>query len=493
MCKAKSLSVNITANLVNQVSAVLFPLITFPYVSRVLRPEGLGRVNFAEAVVSYFIMAATLGIPIYGIRESAKRRDDKMELSTLAAELFLLHLVMTVLALGAFGVFMVSSRRAHSDPVLFWMCALPIIMTPLGFNWLFSGLEEYVYITLRTLGIRILIVAAVFLLIRTEEDYRLYALIAALNTAGAGLVNLLFIRKHISIRRVDWKRLDVWKHLKPAVLIFSLSGIISIYTSLNKVMLGYLTNDAEVGFYSAADRVIKAVVMIMTSMGVVLLPRASYYIERAKLSEYRHLTTAAVRFILFVSFPATAGLIALAGPLMLLLSGRAFEPAIPLVQIMGLNVTVIAVGHFLGYQVLYPQGKERLLLSSVALGAIVNLLLNWLLIPRWHALGAALSTLAAELCVTSVRIVVSRAHSQFLWPIGGMLKYGLATILMAVVVGLLCSSLADTALRLLIPTLAGGAVYVVVLWLLKDSMLSVFWRRLTAGSAMPGRTSEAGM
>jgi len=154
---------------------------------------------------------------------------------------------------------------------------------------------------------------------------------------------------------------------------------------------------------------------------------------------------------------------------------------------------VIAVGHFLGYQVLYPQGKERLLLSSVALGAIINLLLNWLLIPRWHALGAALSTLAAELCVTGVRIVVSRAHSQFLWPIGGMLKYGVAAVLMAVVVGLLCSSLANATFRLLIPTLAGGGVYVVVLWLLKDSMLSVLWRRLTAGSAMLGRTSGAGI
>jgi O-antigen/teichoic acid export membrane protein len=189
-----------------------------------------------------------------------------------------------------------------------------------------------------------------------------------------------------------------------------------------------------------------------------------------------------VRFILFISFPATAGLIALAGPLMLLLSGHAFEPAVPLVQIMGLGVILTAVGHFIGYQVLYSQGKEKLLLYSVVLGAVANLILNWFLIPKWHAVGAAISTLITETCVTGIRIVLSRTYSHFTWPVWSMLKYGLTAISMAVVVLVFRSCLADAALSLLFPIAAGVAFYIIILWLLKDSMLSAIWNRLTIGT-----------
>lgn len=490
MYKAPSLRVNIIANLISQVSGILVPLITFPYVSRVLKPEGLGRVNFAEAVASYFVMVAALGIPVYGVRESAKLRDDKAALSTLAAELFMLNTIMTAGALAAFGVFLVFSRKANADPVLFGVCAIPILVTPLGFNWLFGGLEEYIYITLRGLVIRILVVAAVFLFIRTQEDYRVYALLASLNTAGVGLVNIAFVRKHISVRRVDRKKLDMWRHLKPVLLVFSLGSIVSIYTSVNKVMLGYLANDSEVGLYAAADRVIKAVVLLVTSTGLVLLPRTSYYIEREKMSEYRQLATTIIRFILFVSFPATAGLIAVAGPLMLLLLGPAFERTIPLVHIMGLDVLLIALSHFLGYQVLYSQGKEKSLLYSVVLGAVANVLLNGLLIPRWHATGAAVSTLAAESCVIGMRVILSRAYAHLAWPVWGALKYGVTALFMAAVVLFLRSLLAQTVLGLLLLLAAGAGFYLAVLWVLKDSMLLAIWSRLTTGTAMTRREAS---
>lgn len=493
MYKRKSLSVNITANLINQVSTALFPLVTFPYVSRVLQPEGLGRVNFAAAIVHYFAMLAALGIPLYGVRESAKRREDKTALSTLAVELFSLNAIMTAMVLLAFGAFMLLSRKASSDPTLFWICALPMLLTPLGFNWLFGGLEEYVYIMLRTLVIRVLVLVAIFLFVRTHEDFRIYALIAALNAMGASVLNVVFVRRHISVRRVDWRRVNVWRHVRPALLTFSLRSVVSIYTSLNIVMLGYMTDDTQVGYYSAANRAVKVVVMLVTSMGVVLLPRVSYYIEAEKLDEYRVLMTKVLRLITFVSFPAATGLIVLANPLMLLLSGRAFEPAVPLLQIMGLDILWISLGNFVGYQVLYSQGKEKLLLYSVVFGALCNLGLNLLLIPRWHAVGAALSTLVAETCVTGARIIFSRSYSNFKWPVWSMLKYATTALSMAGMVVFLRSFLAESALLLLICIGAGVTFYVMVMWLLKDSMLSAIWSRLTAGAAAVGKADSAGI
>lgn len=481
MRKTKSLSINIAANVIDQVSATLFPLITFPYVSRVLRPEGLGRVNFAEAVLYYFVMLATLGIPLYGVRESARRRDDRIALSTLALELFSLNTVMVAIAFGAFGAFMMCSHRASSDPVLFWVCALPMLLTPIGFSWLFNGLEEYVYITVRTLAIRVLVLIAIFLFVRTQEDYRIYALIGALNSMGVSLLNLCFVRKHISVHRVDWKKLNVWRHVKPVVLVFSLTGVVSIYTSLNKVMLGYMVGDTQVGLYSAADRVVSVVVTFVTSMGIVVLPRVSYYVEFERFEEYRRLASTILRFIAFLSFPAAAGVIVLASPLMPLLSGRAFQPAVPLVQIMGLSVILKALSQFTGYQVLYSQGRERLLLYSAVLGAVTNLGLNWLLIPRWYAIGAALSMLATETCVTGAQIVMSRAYSNFSWPIWGMLKYGTVAVSMAILVLSLGSCVSGAAPRVLISVAAGASFYVMMMWLLKDSMLSAIYSRLVAG------------
>jgi len=492
MPRTKSLPVNVAANLINQGSAVLFPLLTFPYVSRVLRPEGLGRVSFAEGLVQYFSLLATLGIPVYGVRESARCRDDKKALSTLAAELFFLNVLTTGIAALAFSVFMVLSAKARSDPVLFWICAFPTLLMPLGFNWLLGGLEEYVYITVRTLGLRICVVVGIFLFIRTQADFRTYALMMALNTAGVSLLNMLFVCRHISVRSVDWGRLNVWRHIKPVLLVFSLGSVVSIYTSFDKVMLGYLTNDTAVGLYSVADRVVKVVVTLVTSMGAVLLPRASYYIQAQKLGEYRRLTSTTLRLILFVSFPVALGLIVLAGPLVLLLSGRAFEPAAPLVQIMGLNVVMIALSNFAGYQILYPQGKEKLLLYSAVFGVLCNLGLNWFLIPRWHATGAAFSILVTETCVTGVRIAFARGYANFPWPIWSMLKYAVTALAMVVVVLPLRSFLAGTIFLLPLSIGAGAAFYVVVLWLSKDSMLFALGSRLRAGAIAVTQAAGAG-
>lgn len=489
MRKHRPLSIYLVANAVTQMSAVLFPLITFPYVSRVLRPDGLGRVSFAEAMVSYFLMFATLGIPLYGVREAARRRDDKVALSMLAVELFLLSTVMTAVAAVAFYIFVSSSCKASEDPKLFWICISPMFVTPVGFNWLLEALEEHVYITVRTLFIRICVVIAVFLFIRTQEDYRIYALVTAANAAGASLLNVFCVRKHLSVRGVDWRGLDIWRHVRPVVLVFFVAGAVSIYTSLNKVILGYLTTDNEVGLYSAADRMVKAVVMFATSIGVVLLPRVSYYIQSERQSEYKYLSTTILRLIFFISFPAAAGVIVMAEPLVLLLSGYAFKPAVTLVQIMGPTIVLIAIGSFTSYQILYPLGKETMLLYSALCGAICNVGLNWALIPKWQAVGAAFSILFTEICVTGTRVVLSARSLDFAWPIGGMLKYAAASLVMAMVMLSVRSFVVGTVLRLLISTGVGMFCYMFVLWLSRDSLLSAICSHL---AACAGRVPRVG-
>ena len=162
MTKNKSLTVNVLMTTINQISSVLMPLVTFPYVSRILLPEGLGRVSFAQAVIAYFIMIGSLGIPLYGTREVAKVRNNIRNLTQLVVELFLLNGMMTLISLIAFGVFMSVSEKAATDPLLFWVCTFPMLLAPIGFNYLFSGLEEFSFIALRTIIFRIFTVFAIF-------------------------------------------------------------------------------------------------------------------------------------------------------------------------------------------------------------------------------------------------------------------------------------------------------------------------------------------
>jgi len=487
------LSRQLAANLITQASGILFPLITFPYISRVLGPEGLGRISFAEAMAGYFLMFSMVGIPLYGVRESAKRRDDKTALSTLVAELFVLNVVMAIVSTGMFCIFMLFSHRAHTDPILFWIYVSPMFMAPIGFNWLLEALEEHVYIALRTLGIRICIVVAVFVFIRTQDDYLVYAILTTANLAAASLLNVLRVRRYISISVTDWREWNVGRHISPVLLVCSIAGAVSIYTSLNKVILGYLTTDGEVGFYSVADRIVKAIVTLAAGIGVVLLPRVSCYVQSERMSEYKHLPTPTLKLIFFISLPAVAGVIVVAKPLVSLLSGCAFEPAAVLVQIMAPTIMLIALGSFISYQILYPQGKEMLLFYSALCGAICSVGLNMALIPRWQAVGAAISVLAAEICVTGTRIVLSQRCSGFEWPIRSMLKYTAASLFMAVVVLCLRSHVAGPIARLVVSVSVGPICYTLTLCCLKDSLLSVIWGRLAACATRQDRTPDSGL
>lgn len=468
--KQKSLTVNVIMNVINQVSGVLFPLVTFPYVARVLQPEGIGMVNFAQAIVGYFIMVASLGIPLYGTREVAKVRDNKQKLSQLVAELFVLNMVMTLVGFAAFAIFMIFSAKAAADPVLFWVCTLPMLLAPVGFNYLFGGLEEFTFVTLRTIAFRLLTLAAIFLFINNPSDYWVYALIMGLNAVGANLVNLFFARKFLALRLIDFGKLQIWKHLRPVLLVFSLGAVISIYTSLDKVMLGYLTNEAEVGYYAVADRLIKVVVMLVTTLGTVLLPRVSYYLENNKVEEYSRLANFSLRVIFFLCLPAAAGLFVLAAPLVQLFAGDAFVTASPLVQIMGLNVVFVAMSNFMGYQVLYPQNKERLLVISVVFGAVTNFILNWFFIPRWHAMGAAMATLIAEASVTTAQVILSRPYQQFTWPVAPMCRYAGVALLMGVGVYFLSPLFDSAVVQVLVCSSMGAALYFLFMLLCRDQL-----------------------
>lgn len=404
--KEKSIRRNFIMNALLAVSGVVFPLISFRYASRILLPAGIGKVSFATSIIAYFSMFAQLGMPTYGIRACAKVRDDRQALSRTVHELLGINLAMNLIAYTLLAIAIFCIPRLGEEKLLFGIISITILLNSIGMEWLYKGMEEYAYITARSLAFKIIALAALFLLIHEESDYIIYGGISIFAASASNLLNFIHAGKYIDFRRpedCDWT-----KHLKPVLIFFGMACATTIYTNLDSAMLGFMTTDADVGFYNAAVKVKGVLLSLITALGAVLLPRSSWYVEHGKMEEFRRITRKALSFILLAAPPIAQYFILFAKESILLLSGEAFLPSVPAMQIILPTVFLIGLSNILGIQILVPLGKEKVVLKSEIAGAIVDLILNLIFIPMYHAAGAAIGTLVAEAVVLAVQYIALR-------------------------------------------------------------------------------------
>lgn len=400
--KQRSLKMNFLMNAILSLSSVLFPLITFPYVSRILSPTGTGRVSFAVSLISYFNMLAQLGIPIYGIRACASVRDDKEELSRTAHELLFINLVMALFSYACLAILLASVDRLYEDRPLYVLVSMTIVLTAIGMEWLYKALEQYAYITVRSLVFKGIALIAMFLLIHKESDYVRYGAVSILAASASAIFNFINARRYI-----EWRYLGgyaIKRHIRAIMCFFGMACATTIYTNLDTVMLGFMKNDIDVGYYHAAIKIKSILVMVVTSLGAVLLPRVSYFIEKGELETFRRISKKALGFVLIASVPMTIYFICFAGECILFVSGHAYLGAVLPMQIIMPTLLFIGVSNLLGVQMLIPLGREKDVLVAELAGAIVDLVLNVICIPRFSAAGAAIGTTMAELVVMSVII-----------------------------------------------------------------------------------------
>ncbi len=402
MTNSPSLKKNFIMNAILTVSTFLFPMITFPYISRVLLPEGNGQVAFATAMISYFSMAASLGIPTYGIRVCAQIRDDQEELTRTVHEIFIINAVMTVLVYIVFFISVNTVTRFQSDKALFLVCSTTIFFNLLGMEWLYKALEQYQYITVRSLIFKCLSICMMFLLVRSKEDYIIYGGITVFAGAGANILNFLNLRHYISLKPCLPFRLT--RHLKPILIFFALSIATTIYTNLDIIMLGFISGDSEVGYYNSAVKIKIILTSFVTSLGAVLMPRISYYVENGMNKKYMSLIQKAFDFVLLSALPLCVYFIVMARESILFLSGEAYSRSVVPMQIIMPTVLFIGLTNIIGIQLLVPLGKEKLVFLSTCIGAVADTILNAVFIPRYGSIGAAIGTVTAELVVLIIQL-----------------------------------------------------------------------------------------
>lgn len=461
--RVKSVKFNFIMNFLLTMSQFLFPLITFPYVSRVLKPAGTGSVAFAISVITYFTMFAMLGVPTYGIRACAKVRENKEKLSKTVQELLIINIVMMVLCYLVFGISLFSVDKFQENRVLLLVSSAAMILNVIGVNWLYSALEQYAYITTVSMLFKALSIILMFTFIHTKEDYIIYGGITVFASAGSYVLNFIRLRKFISLKPVG--NYDFKRHVKPIFVFFAMSVATTIYTNLDTVMLGFMKRDVDVGYYNAAVKVKNILVSLVTSLGTVLLPRLSFYIENGQMKEFRRMIAKAINFVLLLSLPMTVYFIFYAKESILLLSGKEFMGSVIPMCVITPTMIMIGLSNVLGIQVLVPTGREDKVLISVIIGAVTDLMINIIYIPRYAATGAAIAAMTAEAVVLIVQIVYLR---KMLWEMKGEIHWkqiGLALIVSTGVVWVIRNYVTFNSvfITLLVSAIAYFGVYGLVL------------------------------
>ena len=392
--KIHSVKYNFIMNAILTVAGIIFPLITFPYISRVLLVEGSGKVAFATSVVAYFTMFASLGIPTYGVRACAIVRDNKEKLSKTVQELLIISGGTTLLTYIVFGISLFVIPEFAQERTLLLIVGLGIGLNTIGVQWLYNALEQYSYITTCSILFKVIGMILMFLLVKESSDYQIYGGVYVIASFGSYVLNFICLRKFVTFQKTGTYQFK--QHLKHIMVFFAMSAGASIYLNLDVVMLRFLQSNEAVGYYNAGIKVKTVLVTCVTSLGTVLLPRLSYYIETADKKAFQLMVGKAFRFVFVAASAVTVYFSIFARESILLLSGEAFLPAVGPMMILMPTVLLIGLSNVTGIQILTPNGREREVMYSIWGGAILDFVLNLIVIPKFSANGAALSTLLAE-------------------------------------------------------------------------------------------------
>ncbi len=453
----KSLKKNALVSLLKASMNIIFPILSFPYASRVLLPDGIGRVNFANSIVEYFIMFAILGINLYAAREAARVRDNAEKLNKLSREILSINMISTAISYAVLFSAIFLIPKFHDYRVLLIICSAKVLFTAPGMEWLYNAEEEYGYVTVRQTIFQIISLIALFTLVKSKDDYLIYAGIGVFANVGANIFNLLYSKKFINIFAKT--EIDLKRHIKPVMTFFGISIAGKINTALDAVMLGFLLTDASVGFYSAAIKISRLVKEMITSAICSFMPRSSYLLEQNKLDEYKSIVTKVCNATYFFSVPAAAGLMFLSRPLILLFSGEAYLPAVPSMQVISISIIGMCSTSFLNQLIITPQRKERFSLIAQIISAVSNIVLNAVFIVRMEVFGAALATTIVEFILPFVLFIPSLPYLRSFENLLGILQALLGSVVMYVVLRITCSSIENAFVQIVLSVFIGSVVY----------------------------------
>lgn len=463
----KSITKNYIYNLIYQIMVLILPLITTPYISRVLGAENIGIYSYTLSISAYFILFGSLGIALYGQREIAYNQENKKKYSKILYEIVILRFITMVISMAIFYFVFVNGKQYQ---MYYKILLLELLANSLDISWFFQGLEEFKKTILRNIVVKLISIICIFVFVKTSYDLKKYFMIYVLSILIGNLSLWAYLPKYIE--KINYKTLNIFKHIKPTIGLFIPQIAIQVYTVLDKTMIGaIISNKAEVGFYEQSQKIIKILLTVVTALGTVMVPRmANVYIKKEK-GQMTNYMKKSFCFMYLLAFPIIFGMISISDEFVPIFFGPGYDRVSMLMKIISPIILMIGMSNVIGTQYLLPTKRQREYTISVVLGAIINFVMNFILIGRYGAVGASIGTVIAETMVTVVQMYYIRNDFNIKKIVNAAKKYFIASICMFVYCCIIGYIVKSGIQSLVIKILGGMIVYFVMLFILKDDFI----------------------
>lgn len=471
----KSIAKNYLYNLAYQILVMLLPLITTPYISRVLGANNIGIYSYTLSITTFFILFGSLGVALYGQREIAYHQNNKEKYSRLFWEIIILRFATMFISFIIYYFNFINGSNEYN--IYYKILILEIISNAIDISWFFQGLEEFKKIVLRNTFIKIISLILIFVLVKASNDLPVYFWIYAASLFFGNISLWFYLPKYLD--RIKLRELRVFRHLKPTAMLFIPQVAVQLYTVLDKTMIGTIVSDkSEVGFYEQAQKIIKMLLTIITSLGVVMMPRVANFFANKDKEKIDENIKKSFRLVFLLSFPLIFFIFTGSDSFVPLFFGAGYEKTALIMKIISPIILFIGLSNVIGTQYLLPIKRQKEYTVSVITGSCINAVFNLILIPEYGAIGASIGTIIAELVVTGVQMYYTKNDFDFIKIIKIARNYLIAGILMFILILLISQVVTKGMFFLFIQAFIGFLFYIFLLVLMKDEFIGYILKKI---------------
>ena len=465
----KSIKVNAILNAIRQCIAILYGMFTIPYVSRILGSDGYGKINFSMSLVNYFILFAGLGISTYAVREGARLRDDYKALQRFINEIFSINIISSILSLAILFLLCINVKKLDSYGDIILILAIQIIFITLGTDWINVIFEDYLYTTIRIIIVYFVSFFILVAFVKRSEDYLMYAVVVASNKIISNIINMFYIR-----RRYVRPKITIHTHFKthiiPLLVLFFNALTISIYVDSDKTMLSIFISDSITGIYSVAVNIYVVIKTLVNAMTGVALPRLSKYLGENDTKSYNTMLSKMFHALLMIVLPCSIGLFFLSEKIILILSGNGFISGATSLKILAISLIFGTLSYCVVYAVLIPHKMEGKCFVASITSAVVNVILNFILIPIFSLNGAAVTTLISEIVVVAMNFFFAKKIVNISFLFDGLKSLIFSNIVVVLICLLVDYYIANVYWCIGVSLVLCFIVYFLLLFLFKDKV-----------------------
>lgn len=469
-----SLIKNAIYNVIYQVLNVLIPIITIPYISRVLGSNGIGEYSYTNSYVQYFMLLGMLGIAIYGNRQIAYLKSDRNKIEREFINIYMLQVIANLVALTVYIIIFVIINTENR--ALYLAQGINLLSCMLDISWFFIGYENMKSVVLRNTVVKVIGVILIFIFVKNENDIILYTIILSTSMVFGQLIMWFGLNKYIGIVKPSLEEMK--KHLKPIMTLFISQIAVQIYVLLDKTMLGIIKDASEVGFYTNSQKTIKLALTLSTSIGVVMLPRMSSLHYLGKKEEFKNLMEKSFSFCNVLAIPIFFGLFVIASSFSPWFYGQGFDGIQNLIRVGAIIIIPISISNVLGMQIMMPIGREKQFTISVICGLIVNFILNLIMIPLYGSMGSMIASVFSEFVITIVQLYFLKDIIEIKMILKTLKKPLIGSIGMSIIVYLLTITFSIGIISTFIEVVIGGIIYLIIMLLLKEEIIFIILNKI---------------